>query len=149
MYELLYIVPAVYTEDELEKVALKIGELLKDGGAEITESKNLGKIKFAYPMKKQTVGYYVLTNFNAAAEALGKIDRILRLEKDVLRFLVTRAHKAARAAKIIEYSKIDPTARRDAGRDERKREAPRAAKEKIKLEDIGKQLETLLEKDIV
>jgi|SRR3989344_3704693 len=145
MYELLYIVPAIHTESELQNVTSKITELMANEDAEIVESKNVGKIKFAYPIKKQTVGYYILVNFNAEGPAVKKISRALQLDGNVLRFLITEAYKAAKAAKIMEYNKVDPTARKM----ERKREAPRVEKEKIKLEDIEKKLETLLEKDIL
>ena len=147
MYELLYIVPAIYTESELTGVTNKVGELLKSEGAEIAETKNVGKLKFAYPIKKQTVGYYILVDFKAENEALKKINRALQIDNSILRFLVTKAYKSAKATKIVEFNKVDPTAKRP----ERRREAPLKTieKEKIKLEDLDKKLETLLEKDIV
>ena len=147
MYELLYIIPAIYTESELENITNKVGELLKSEGAEITDTKNVGKLKFAYPIKKQTAGYYILANFNAENEALKKINRALQIDNNVLRFLITAAYKTAKSGKIIEFDKVDPTAKRP----ERRRESPPKTieKEKIKLEDLDKKLEKLLEKDII
>jgi len=147
MYELLYIVPAIYAEDELKKVTDKIDENLKAEGAEITKSETAAKIKMAYPIKRHTVGYYILVNFNATSDLLKKINRALQLEHDVLRFMITKLEGVMPPVKIVEFAAVDPS--------EKRRTAPRAAqprekeKEKVKLEDIDKQLDTLLDKDIV
>ncbi len=147
MYELLYIIPAIYAEDELQKVIGKIEALLKEEGAEITKSEIAGKLKFAYPIKSHANGYYVLAFFNAEGENLKKINRALQLEKDVLRHMITAASSVKTGVKIKEYVEVDPS--------ERKmhfKQAPAVKdrdKDKIKLEDIDKKLDVLLEKDIV
>lgn len=144
MYELLYIIPAIYTEDELQKIIAKIEALIKNEGAEITKSAVAGKIKFAYPIKAHALGYYILANFNAEGENLKKINRALQLEKDVLRHMVTLAPKAKAEVKIKEYAEVDPSEKRTYVKQVAARE-----KDKIKLEDIDKKLDVLLEKDIV
>lgn len=147
MYELLYIVPAIYAEDELKNVIAKIEALIKEEGAEVVKSEVAGKLKFAYTIKRHAQGYYVLAYFNALGELLKKIDRALRLEKDVLRFMITvAAKKPAAGGKIKEYVEIEPSERRFAP----KQQPPVVRdKDKIKLEDIDKKLDVLLEKDIV
>lgn len=147
MYELLYIVPAIYAEDELKKVTAKIDGVLKAEGAEIVKSEIAAKLRLAYPIKRHTAGYYILVNFNAPAEEIKKINRALQLEHDVLRFLIVKPSGAPAAVKMTEFVAVDPSERRrPAPRVERPRERE---KEKVKLEDIDKQLETLLKKDIV
>lgn len=150
MYELLYIIPAIYAEDELQKVIAKVEALIKNEGAEITKSAVAGKIKFAYPIKAHTLGYYISANFNADGENLKKINRVLQLEKDVLRHMVTLAPyaKAEKAeVKIKEYAEVDPSEKRAHIKQAAAREV--REKDKIKLEDIEKKLDVLLEKDIV
>lgn len=148
MYELLYIIPAIYTEDELKNITNKIEALLKEEGAEILETQNVGKLKFAYPIKKQTIGFYILAVFNTEKDLLKKINRALQLEKDILRFIITERivkDKESKEVKIKEFSEIEPGAKKR----EKKKEPSRAEKEKIKLEDIEEKLDTLLEKEIV
>lgn len=145
MYELLYIVPAIYAEDELKNVIVKIEALLKEEGAEIVKSEVAGKLKFAYPIKKYAQGYYVLAYFNAPGELLKKLNRVLQLEKDILRFMLTVAAKPGAGGKIKEFTEIEPSERRFVPK-----QPPVARdKDKIKLEDIEKKLDILLEKDIV
>lgn len=145
MYELLYIVPAIYAEDELKNVTAKIEALLKDEGAEVVKSEVAGKLKFAYSIKRHSQGYYILINFNAEGDNLKKINRVLQLEKDVLRHMITVAKPSKAEVKIKEYAEVDPSEKKF-----QPRFAPPAReKDKIKLEDIEKKLDVLLEKDIV
>ena len=50
-YELLYIVPAKYTEDELKKLTGKVGEIVAKTGGAVTETIVLGKRKLADPIQ--------------------------------------------------------------------------------------------------
>jgi len=145
MYELLYIVPAIYTEDELKGVTVGVETLLKEQGAEIVNSKNVGKLKLSYPIKKQTVGYYILLVLDMEKESLKTLNRVLQLEKNILRFMLTRKVEGAKEVKIAEFKQEDITAKKP----ERRKEVKRTQKDKIKLEDIEKKLDTLLEKEIV
>lgn len=147
MYELLYIVPAIYAEDELKKVTEKIGGLLTKEGAEILKSEAAAKLRLAYTVKKHSVGYYILVNFNAAPELLKNINRAFQLEHDILRFMITKSEPSKSAVKMAEFAVVDPSEKRRLiskpyERKERERE-------KIKPEDIDKQLDTILGKDIV
>ena len=149
MYELLYIVPAIYTEAELKNVTDKIAGKLKEEEADIKLNKEMGKLKFAYPIQKQTAGFYILVDFDASGEALKKINRALQLEKDILRFMITKKLKTVKPVEIHEFkaSEIAPSAKK-----ERREKTPvRQPKEKakMKLEDIDKKLDTLLEKEII
>ena len=145
MYELLYIVPAVYTEDELKNITNKIEALLKEQGADVLKSKNVGKLKFAYTIKKHNVGYYVLITLDAPKDALKNLNRALQLEKDILRFMLTKKIKEAKEVKIAEFKEEDIMAKKP----EKRKEPKRVEKDKIKLEDIEKKLDTLLEKEII
>lgn len=147
MYELLYIVPAIYAEDELKNVMAKTEALLKEAGAEAVKSENAGKLKFAYSIKKHTAGFYILAHFNALGDALKNINRALKLEKDILRFMLTKQLKAKADVKLKEFTEIEPSERKF-----QPRQAPVVRdrdKDKIKLEDMDKKLDILLEKDIV
>jgi ribosomal protein S6 len=59
-YELLYLVPANYTEEELVPIKEKVKELIKKFKGEVTFEDTIGKKKLAYPVAKNTQGYYLL-----------------------------------------------------------------------------------------
>ena len=52
-----------------------------------------GLREFAYPIKKETKGYYVVIKIEADNVALNEFDRITRFDNNVLRTLVTVDHQ--------------------------------------------------------
>jgi len=66
----------------------------------------LGKKLLSYPIAKQTEGEYIIFNFEAPPEATSAISEILRLEREaILRYLIIKAPKASKAAKVIKGPK--------------------------------------------
>ncbi len=84
-YEILFIIPNKFTDDEAKKVAGKIEEFLTGGGANITSREYWGKKRLAYEIKHNAFGYYGLFEFDLEGAYLAKIDKNLRLFADVLR----------------------------------------------------------------
>jgi len=147
MYELLCIIPAIYTADEVKSVITRIEGILKAKGAEILKSENLGDLKFAYPIKKHAHGLYILIDFKIDTTVLKDLDKDFRLEKDILRYGISKKMKHVKDAKPVEFQKIEPGQRLAKKRETIKRVAKEH--DKIKLEDIGAKLEEILEKEIV
>ena len=55
---------------------------------EVTAVVMWGKRHLAYPIEKQTSGYYVVAQFTARPDPLTELERVLKLEDDLLRYLV-------------------------------------------------------------
>jgi len=91
LYELLYIVPNKYTEDELPTITKAVGELIQKQGGKITKDVNYGKRRFAYPVQHNHYGYYILNHFEMEAPGLKELDKNLSLKDEVLRHLITIA----------------------------------------------------------
>ena len=88
-YEVVYIFsPALEEERVNEKLERFHGLLTGADGAEITAVDHWGRRQLAYSVADQTSGYYVVTHFKAAAEALPEFERALKLDDEVLRYLV-------------------------------------------------------------
>lgn len=96
-YELLYIIPNQYTEDEVKEIKEKINEVIKNQGGIIGYENLMGKRKLAYTINKMAHGYYILTEFELEdGRKLIEISNFLRLDKKILR------------AQIIAKRKITP-----------------------------------------
>jgi small subunit ribosomal protein S6 len=63
--------------------------VIREGGTVIRE-KELGKKKFAYLVKKFQTGYYLLLYFSSPPGAVTEMERTLKLNEDVLRFLTVK-----------------------------------------------------------
>lgn len=87
-YELMYIVPAKFAGEELESIKNKIGDLLIGNGAEITKQQEMGRLRLAYPIKGVFQGFYYVLEFNVEPAKVKKIESLLRIMPEVLRYLV-------------------------------------------------------------
>jgi small subunit ribosomal protein S6 len=59
-------------------------------GGNVIQIDHWGRRRLAYPVSKQRDGYYLLLKAEMPANALGEIERSLRISENVLRFLITR-----------------------------------------------------------
>ncbi len=80
-YEISYLARTEADKDAVLKV-------LGGAGAENLEEGRLSEIKLAYPVKKQTSAYFGSTVFEAATEAIAKINDSLKFTEGILRFLI-------------------------------------------------------------
>ncbi len=152
-YELLYLVGANYTEEELIPIKEKVKNLVKKFSGEITLEDSLGKKKLAYPIKGNHQGYYLLYEFDLTPENLKALNQSLSLANEVLRHIIVK-----RQLKTISLLKATEEKLKTAERKERegKMETPedkktdvKKEKGKIKLEDLDQRLDEILEGDIM
>lgn len=120
-YELMYIVPTTFTDEEVGKIEGNVKALLEKQGATVTETTRLGKFRFAYPIKKQRHGSYVLVNFETEPKSVAKIDELLRISNEVLRHLILRADEAGgNKFEIVQFTEVNTDMKED--RPRRRRE---------------------------
>jgi small subunit ribosomal protein S6 len=124
-YELLYIIPTSFTDDEVGTVETKVGGVLAKYQANVESTRRLGKFKLAYPIKHQRHGHYVMVLFTAERPMMAKIDEQLRITDEVLRHLILRADDAGSDQKFDLVQFVEVTVE---GRDDRRRGFSRDAK---------------------
>jgi small subunit ribosomal protein S6 len=89
-YELTYIVDGSLAADKVQEVIQKYTKMLVDGGAEIEETNEWGNKPLAYMINKQRTGYYINQYFTAPGSALLTLERYIRLDESVFRYLVLK-----------------------------------------------------------
>ena len=88
-YEVVYIFDSAVPEPAIEEKLQRYHALVAgDGRGEITAIDRWGKRTLAYPIRKKPSGYYVVAQFRTAAEALPEFERALKLDEDLLRYLI-------------------------------------------------------------
>jgi small subunit ribosomal protein S6 len=87
-YELMYIVPAKFAGEELESIKTKINDLLVNHGAEVTNQVDMGRLRLAYPIKQVFQGFYYVLEFNAEPAKVRKMENLLRIMPEILRYLL-------------------------------------------------------------
>lgn len=140
-YELLYIIPTSFTDDEAGAIESKISALVTKYGAAIESTKRLGKFRLAYAIKEQRNGHYVMTMFKAEGAALAKIEENLRINNDILRHLILRADEAGSDQKfeMVQFTEIVVEGgRRDGRRDKASKEEKSEEKDGESKEEVRK-----------
>ena len=88
LYEVVYILDPALLEDAVTAKLEKIHELATSKGGEISAMDHWGTRQLAYPINKQSSGYYVVAQFTAASEALPEYERLLKLDLEIMRYLL-------------------------------------------------------------
>lgn len=88
LYEVVYILDPALDEGAVTAKLEKFHALAVAHGGEVSAVDHWGNRQLAYPIKRRQAGYYVVAQFTAAAEALPEFERLLRLDEEVLRYLL-------------------------------------------------------------
>ncbi len=90
IYEELFIVDPGATDEQIDGLVAEIEDVIKSSGGAIDKVEKWGVRKLAYRVSKREEGYYVLVQFSAAQPAVKEIERRLRVNELVLRYLTVR-----------------------------------------------------------
>ena len=93
-------------EIDLEKATSRVEKIFTDNGATIKNTDNWGKRKLMYPIKKHDMGIYVFYTVEMPGANVQKLESILNITDEVIRFLITKpdlkAIAKAEAAKALK-----------------------------------------------
>ena len=89
-YESLYVISAELSDEEIKSVVEKFAKVITDNGGEIEKIDEWGKRRLAYPINYQTEGYYVLVLFAAAGSVPAELQRNLKNDERIMRYVVER-----------------------------------------------------------
>lgn len=147
-YELLYILPAKYTDAELVELRKKISGIVTATGGTITEEHDLGKRKLAYPINHVRNGNYVLAYFEADAAAMQKLSTTLRLSTDLLRHLIVE--RDMKVTTLPSYTEVEEPRRVEEPVRQQAMAAPMPApaKDRITMEEVEKKLDEILTEEV-
>ncbi|HTV93264.1 MAG TPA: 30S ribosomal protein S6 [Verrucomicrobiae bacterium] len=97
-YEVTYILRPNLEEADVDARATAIGEIIKNQGGTVVNIEKLGRKRLAYEIADLREGNYVAMQFRSSGEASRELERLLKLQEDVLRALVIHLDKKALAA---------------------------------------------------
>lgn len=89
-YELTYILSPVLDDEKYEEIVEKVNGVITENGGEIDEVDQWGIRKFEYEMDGKSSGYYVNSYFEAPGELVETVERTLRIDDHVMRYLTLK-----------------------------------------------------------
>lgn len=87
-YEVMYIINATRSDEEIAATVEKFKTLIESNGT-LTEMEDMGKRRLAYPIDDMPEGYYVLARFTSAPDFPAELKRVLGISEDIMRSLIT------------------------------------------------------------
>ncbi len=88
-YELCLVTDGSLTAAKSKQIVEKVTKLVEFGGGSVVSNDDWGTKDLAYPINKITVGKYNLLTISTVASETKNINDKLRLDPEVLRFLLT------------------------------------------------------------
>ena len=89
-YETVFIARQDISVPQVEALTEGFTKVIEDHGGKVTKSEQWGLRPFAFRIRKHRKGYYVLLNMDAAAAGLHEMERQMRINEDILRFMTVR-----------------------------------------------------------
>ena len=80
-------------EDKYNAGLESVKKILSDAGVVVEEEKPYGDRDLCYEIKKEKKGRYILFNIQAATEKIIEIERLVKLNTNVLTFMFVRVEK--------------------------------------------------------
>ena len=89
-YELVWILGGDVDEEQGTESVEKITSLVIDAGGEVTGTDIWGKRALAYPIKKNSEGYYLQANFEIDGPQAQDFERAIYADQSIIRHLLVR-----------------------------------------------------------
>lgn len=124
-FETTFITRPEMTDEALEALVQRLKGVVTEYQGETVLTEDWGKQRMAYPIQKENRGHYTYLAYTGRGEVVQEVERTLRLQDHVLRFLSVNLSKDFDSEKF----KTDRAAAKEAAkRREQEREARREEK---------------------
>ena len=163
-YQLTYLLSPLLEQKKLEEISQKIKKWIIEKGGSLSEKENLSpgfKRNLAYPLKKYYQAFYFNLNFILASQLINQFSQQLNLEKDILRhfIIIKKKIKSKPIQETIDRKIVDrieplvakeiplskkPTQEKIPSIKKLTRGGSAPDREKVKIEELDKKLEEIL-----
>jgi small subunit ribosomal protein S6 len=114
LYESTFIVRQDVANQQVEALAATLGQLVQDQGGTVVKTEQWGLKSLAYRVKKNRKGHYVMLGLDAPPAAVAELERNLRINEDVLRYMTVKVEELDANPSVMMQAKQ--------GRDDRRRD---------------------------
>lgn len=111
-YECVFITRQDIPANEVDKLADNFADIISAEGGKVTKRENWGLRQLAYRIQKNRKGHYVLLNIDAPSSAVKEMERQMRINENLLRFMTVKVEAleegpSAMMAKPRDYKEDD------------------------------------------
>ncbi|MDD4289657.1 MAG: 30S ribosomal protein S6 [Patescibacteria group bacterium] len=140
-YELTFIVDGNIPDTENNRITEEIQTSMKTSGAEVNYCQELGRKKLSYEIKKSQRGTYFVIEFDSEPNSLKSIEKDLKLNKSLLRYLIVT--KPRNIAQIKPENVKDQTELKSGEKISQQKKEEKPHREKVEKKEEDKKEEKL------
>ena len=111
-YEVMYIVSPETDGDKIDKLNEAVGKLIEKQGGTVVRMDNIGIRNLAYPIQKKNEGHYVLFEVDGSGQEIAELERRMRVNDRILRYLTVRVDEDRRRADKLKDRRARKAAKR-------------------------------------
>ncbi|MCQ0990224.1 30S ribosomal protein S6 [Jiella marina] len=116
LYEHVFLARQDVSNQQVDQLVETFRGILESNGGKVVKVENWGLKTLTYRIKKNRKAYYTMLNIDAPSEAVDEMERLMRFNEDILRYMTIRveAHEEGPSAMM---QKRDDRPRRGGDRD--------------------------------
>ena len=99
-YETLFIVQSELSSDDINAIIDRYSKIITDMKGTVLKVERWGKRKLAYLIRKQSRGFYILIDFAGKREIVAELERILKFDDKVLKYMSVKLADSITAEEI-------------------------------------------------
>ncbi|QUL97864.1 MAG: 30S ribosomal protein S6 [Candidatus Fermentithermobacillus carboniphilus] len=89
-YEVLFITRPDYDEEKVASIIARYQDVIASGNGTLKTSDKWGKRRLAYEIDGLREGLYILMTFEGPPSLSAEIDRLMKIDQDVVRHMISR-----------------------------------------------------------
>jgi len=101
IYETVFIARQDLTENQVKDLTDRFCKVITDAKGKILKTEQWGLKTLAYKINKSRKGYYTLIESDVAGPGIIELERIMRLDEDVMRSLTIRLDEPSNGPSVV------------------------------------------------
>ena len=89
-YECVFIARQDVSKSQVDTLCEKYTDILKELSGKVEKNEYWGLRNLAYKINKNKKGHYVLFNINAPADAIAEMERKMRIDENIIRYMTIK-----------------------------------------------------------
>ncbi|MEO5805103.1 30S ribosomal protein S6 [Devosia sp.] len=116
LYEHIYLARQDVSPTQVEELTAALTEILTANGGKVTKNEYWGLKGLSYRIRKNRKAHYSLLNIEAPAVAVAEMERQMRINEDILRFMTVRVDELEEGpSAMMQKRDRDDRGERDGG----------------------------------
>ncbi len=117
IYETVFIARQDLSDAQVKSLTDAAEKIIKDAKGKVLKTENWGLRNLAYKINKNRKGHYVLIESDTPSEAITEMERTMRLNEDIMRYMTIRLEEPTKGPSAIMDKNTGDDDSNDRGKD--------------------------------